>query len=188
MRSEVYFLPPRTSVTDSVGISTLPILSCSPKACTRDSSDSFTLRSNPEYEWIMYHFMFGLLGASAVAVDPSAAGGWCSPSPPGPASFFSSSGIGCFFYRSLRQLPLESMALEIVEQKTDARLNELVDDEKIHRENEDSNDDDGRGGLNFLPGRRGHFAHLGAHVVVERPNPLWPGLHPIAEISASCRD
>src|SRR5216683_1489432 len=37
MRSEVYFLPPRTSVTDSVGISTLPIFSCSPKACTRDS-------------------------------------------------------------------------------------------------------------------------------------------------------
>ena len=48
MRSEVYFFPPLTSVTDSVGISTLPILSCSPKAATRDSSDSFTFRSNPE--------------------------------------------------------------------------------------------------------------------------------------------
>src|SRR4030081_1635663 len=135
----------------------------------------------------MYHFMFGLLRASAVAVDPSAEGGCCSPSPPDPASFFSSSGIGCFFYRSLRP-DHQSVALEIVEQKTNARLNELVDDEKIHRKNEDSNDDDGRGGLNFLPGRRSHFAHLGAHVVVERPYPLRPGPHPIAEISASCRD
>ena len=44
----LYFFPPRTSVTDSVGISTLPILSCRPNACTRDSSDSFTLRSKPE--------------------------------------------------------------------------------------------------------------------------------------------
>src|ERR1700739_3785777 len=77
MRSEVYFLPPRTSVTDSVGISTLPIFSCRPKACTRDSSDSFTLRSNPEYEWMMYHFMFGLRGGSLVVATPSAPEG-CS--------------------------------------------------------------------------------------------------------------
>src|SRR5580693_4313470 len=88
MRSEVYFLPPRTSVTDSVGISTLPIFSCSPKACTRDSSDSFTLRSNPEYEWMMYHFMFGLRGGSLVTATPSAPDG-CSAAEP--ASFFSSS-------------------------------------------------------------------------------------------------
>src|SRR5579862_199080 len=91
MRSEVYFLPPRTSVTDSVGISTLPIFSCSPKAATRDSSDSLTLRSNPEYEWMMYHFMFGFLGASVETV--ASAGGCCSPSPPLGASFFSSSSI-----------------------------------------------------------------------------------------------
>jgi hypothetical protein len=25
------------------------------------------LRSNPEYEWMMYHFMFGLRGGSVVA-------------------------------------------------------------------------------------------------------------------------
>jgi len=73
MRSEVYFLPPRTSVTDSVGISTFPIFSCSPKAATRDSSDSLTLRSNPEYEWMMYHFMFGLRGASPAGATPSVA-------------------------------------------------------------------------------------------------------------------
>src|ERR1035438_10657471 len=75
MRSEVYFFPPRTSVTDSVGISTLPILSCSPKAATRDSRDSFTLRSKPEYEWMMYHFMFGFFGGSPLAATPSTPGG-----------------------------------------------------------------------------------------------------------------
>src|SRR5216683_1556661 len=133
---------------------------------------------------MMYHFMFGLRGASAVAVDPSAVGGCCSLSPPAPVSFFSSSGIGCFFVDPY-VLTLESMTLEIVEQETDARLNELVDDEKIHRKNEDGNDDYRRRGADFLPGRRGYLAHLGAHVVVERLNPLRPGLDPIAEISAS---
>src|ERR1700739_4848799 len=92
MRSDVYFLPPRTSVTDSVGISTLPIFSCSPKAATRDSSDSFTLRSNPEYEWMMYHFMFGLRGASAVALASAEVAG-CSLAAVVTVSFFPSSGI-----------------------------------------------------------------------------------------------
>src|SRR5882672_4007555 len=90
MRSEVYFLPPRTSVTDSVGISTLPILSCNPNACTRDSSDSFTLRSNPEYAWMMYHFIFGFFGGSPAA---SAPGAWVSSAVPAAPWFFSSSGI-----------------------------------------------------------------------------------------------
>src|SRR5206468_242321 len=59
---------------DSVGISTLPILSSSPKARTRDSRDSLTLRSNPEYEWMMYHFILGLRGCSATAAAPSVCG------------------------------------------------------------------------------------------------------------------
>ena len=84
-------LIPTESVTDSVGISTLPIFSCSPKAATRDSNDSFTLRSNPEYEWMMYHFMFGLRGGSPGAATPSAPGGCGGCSPPAAASFFSSS-------------------------------------------------------------------------------------------------
>src|SRR5262249_7479900 len=71
MRSTVYFLPPRTSVTASVGISTRPIFSSRPKARTRDSSDSLTLRSNPEYEWMMYHFILGLRGFSATAAAAS---------------------------------------------------------------------------------------------------------------------
>ena len=36
------------SVTGSVGINTRPTLPVSPKACTRLSMDSFTLRSKPE--------------------------------------------------------------------------------------------------------------------------------------------
>src|SRR5579864_8093883 len=104
MRSEVYFLPPRTSVTDSVGISTLPILSWRPKAATRDSRDSFTLRSNPEYEWMMYHFMFGLRGASAVLVAPSV-DGCCAASPLVVTSLFvSSSCIFEYFFSASRFL------------------------------------------------------------------------------------
>src|SRR5205085_9045704 len=60
MLSTVYSLPPRISVTGSVGITTLPIFSSKPKACILDSRDSFTFFSNPEYVWMMYHFMFGL--------------------------------------------------------------------------------------------------------------------------------
>src|SRR3974390_822872 len=119
MRSEVYFFPPRTSVTDSVGISTLPILSCRPNAATRDSSDSFTLRSNPEYEGMMYHFMFGLRGASAVAAGPSV-GGWAAYSPAAGVSFFSSSTI---FMSSVR--------LEIVEQRGHAVLNDVIDHKEV---------------------------------------------------------
>src|SRR5215469_14125154 len=114
MRSDVYFLPPRTSVTDSVGISTLPILSCSPNAATRDSSDSFTLRSNPEYEWMMYHFMFGLRGDSAVAASLPATSG--SVGVLASASFFSSSTIRCLLLTSLLSSNLESVRLEISEQ------------------------------------------------------------------------
>src|ERR1700680_3788063 len=112
MRSEVYFLPPRTSVTDSVGISTLPILSCTPKAATRDSRDSFTLRSKPEYEWMMYHFMFGLRGGSVGAAAPSAAGACGSPAVLVTTSFFSWSCIVRCFFPARRFLVLRSALLQ----------------------------------------------------------------------------
>src|SRR5678816_796238 len=67
--------------------------SCKPNACTRDSRDSFTLRSNPEYEWMMYHFMFGLRGGSLVAVASPLGAGFS----PLLVSFFSSSCIVTFF-------------------------------------------------------------------------------------------
>src|SRR5262249_36338675 len=55
MRVAGTFLPPRTSTTSSVGIRTCPILSCRPNAAMRPSRLSFTLRSKPEYVWMMYH-------------------------------------------------------------------------------------------------------------------------------------
>src|SRR5579872_6822599 len=177
MRSDVYFLPPRTSVTDSVGISTLPIFSCRPKAATRDSSDSLTLRSNPEYEWMMYHFIFGLRGASAVTAAPSPAGG---ASPPAPASFFSSS---CMI--KLNSVAL-SLVTEIAIQKTDALLNQVIDNKKINAKNK-YRDHDHRGcGLHLFPRGRRHFAHFGAHVVVKRLRPFRPGFQPVSEVSGGC--
>src|SRR6185437_14540705 len=119
MRSTVYFLPPRTSVTDSVGISTLPILSSSPNARTRDSSDSFTLRSNPEYEWMMYHFIFGLRGCSATVVPVS--GGV-------PASVFSLLGSSCIKLKILCLLGEE--AKHVIH----AASNHVIDDPEIKTE------------------------------------------------------
>src|SRR5207248_1377022 len=100
MRSTVYFLPPRTSVTDSVGISTRPIFSSSAKARTRDSRDSLTLRSNPEYEWMMYHFILGLRGCSATAAPPSVGGV--------PASVFPLFGSSCIISESFTLLGEEA--------------------------------------------------------------------------------
>src|SRR5438045_8258895 len=130
MRSEVYFLPPRTSVTDSVGISTLPILSCSPKAATRDSKDSLTLRSNPEYEWMMYHFMLGLRGAS---VAPSAGAACCGSLAVLVAVwFFSSSCIITMLLPGQLSLSpcarrLLVMSPEVAEQSAHGVLNDVVD-------------------------------------------------------------
>src|SRR5215470_520637 len=132
MRSEVYFLPPRTSVTDSVGISTLPILSCRPNAMTRDSSDSFTLRSNPEYEWMMYHFMFGLRGASVVTAAPSVVDG-CASAAPVSDSFFSSSTIWCFLNSRVQT---RLVSLEVIEQLLHAVLNKVVNDGEVQCKDE----------------------------------------------------
>ena len=60
----------RESVDAAADLSeeTVGTLSVERTARTRASIDSLTLRSKPEYEWMMYHFMFGLRGGSAVAV------------------------------------------------------------------------------------------------------------------------
>src|SRR5271157_2073747 len=68
MRGEITFLPPRTSTTDSVGITTWPILSASPNACTRPSRLSFTFFSKPEYVCTMYH-CFDMTSFISMAVN-----------------------------------------------------------------------------------------------------------------------
>src|ERR1043166_3108163 len=174
MRSEVYFLPPRTSVTDSVGISTLPILSCNPKACTRDSSDSFTLLSNPEYAWMMYHFIFGFFGGSAGDSAPAA----CVSSPvavPAAFWFFSSSCINDFFRPALS-------AREIMEQPVEAAADCQIHDPEIKGKQKYGDDYNRRRRLNFFARRRVDLPHLRAHIVVETPDALRPGLYPITEV------
>src|SRR5579862_5090788 len=184
MRSDVYFLPPRTSVTDSVGIKTLPILSCNPKAATRDSSDSFTLRSNPEYEWMMYHFMLGLRGASPAAV-PSALGcGVCgSKLVLAPASFFSSS---CMI--KLNSGTASCLVAERGIQKTYRLLNHVIDHKKVEAENKYRDHNDGGRGLHFFPRRGCDFARFSAHVVIERFDLPRPGLNPLPKTPAGGRD
>ncbi len=48
-------LPARRSATVSVGISMRPNFSVNPNASTRLRRLSATLRSKPEYVWMMYH-------------------------------------------------------------------------------------------------------------------------------------
>src|SRR5579859_4621999 len=178
MRSTVYFLPARTSVTDSVGISTRPILSSRPKAFTRDSSDSFTLRSNPEYEWMMYHFILGLRGFSATAVASCAAG--CAPS----ASLlvlFSS----CIVISKFPALQMSALR-QILNQLCHRASERVVNSPEIKRKQKYGNDHHGRGGLNFLHRRSGDFAHFIAQVVIEGLDPLRPGLDRTAKAVVGC--
>src|SRR5258708_24572762 len=173
MRSTLYFLPLRTSVTDSVGISTLPILSSRPKARTRDSSDSFTLRSNPEYEWMMYHFILGLRGCSATAAPPSAGGALASV-----ALLLVSSGI--------IQNPF-ALFSEKAEEVVHASANRVINDPEVNSEQKYRDQHHAGGRLHFLTRGRGDFPHLGANVVVESFCALRPGFDLIAKIAArSC--
>src|SRR4029079_18669616 len=56
--------PPRTSTTSSVGISTSWISLSRPKALMRLFRLSATLRSNPEYVWMMYQSFITTSSAS----------------------------------------------------------------------------------------------------------------------------
>ena len=53
-------------------------------------------------------------------------------------------------------------------------LNDEVDHGKVKREEENRDQNHGRGGLDFLPRRRGHLAHFGAHIVIERLDAVRP--------------
>src|SRR5580698_8014838 len=127
---------------------------------------------------MMYHFIFGLRGGSLVAATPSALGG-CSP--PAAASFFSSS---CMIKLS-SSLPFDLVVPEIAIQESDAPLNHVIDDEEIHAENEYRNHNYCGSGAHFFKRRRGDLAHLRAHVVIKRLDPLRPRLEPL---SKTCSD
>src|SRR5271157_537769 len=144
----------------------------------RDSSDSRTLRSNPEYAWMMYHFIFGLRGAS----PPAAASAGAAPAavstgaaalsgvPAAPSTFSSSTmkslpsprGLTA---REIMQHPLQRLADRQIYQPE-------IEPEQKH------GDDDYRGrSLDFLARRRRNLLHLRAHVAVKRLDPLRPGPH-----------
>src|SRR5579859_4315422 len=130
---------------------------------------------------MMYHFMFGLRGASPLAAAPSRAGGCGGCSPP-VASFFSSSAIrdASFWPANSFAFALtdsKSVRFEIIEQVRHAVLNEVINHRKVHGEDEDGDDHHGGRGLHFFPSGRGHLAHFGAHVVVENPDPVRPGFY-----------
>src|SRR6266566_2278129 len=167
MRSTVYFFPPRTSVTDSVGISTRPIFSSSPKARTRDSNDSFTLRSNPEYEWMMYHFILGLRGCSATTVAPSEGGA--------PASVVLLFASSCMIQNPLALLREKTKKIIY------ASPNHVIDNPEINSEQKHSDDHNRRSRLHFFARRRSDFAHFRAHVVIKSLDALGPGLDPSAK-------
>src|SRR5580698_11020362 len=130
---------------------------------------------------MMYHFMFGLRGGSLVTATPSALGG-CSL--PAAASFFSSS---CMIKLS-SSLLFDLVAPEIAVQKRNAPLNHVVDHPKVDAKNKYRHYDNRSGSAHFLPRRRRDLAHLGAHVVVKRFDPLRPGLQPVSKILAGGRD
>src|SRR5271166_5215039 len=145
---------------------------------------------------MMYHFMLGFLGASAVTAAPSAPAVCGSPAVVVAASFFSSSCImgasalikfcgrvGNQFCKSANP---DSVNLEIVEQRGHAVLNEIVDHGKVQRENENRDHNDCGRGPDFLPRRGSDFAHFGAYVVVEGTDPFRPGLDLVAEAATRC--
>src|SRR5579872_3607296 len=101
---------------------------------------------------MMYHFIFGLRGASAlgVATAPSPLGG-CSP--PAPASFFSSSCM-IKFNSAISALTLVP---EIAVQISDALLQKAVDNEKEQAKQKYRNHDYDGGRLHVLPRGRGDF-------------------------------
>src|ERR1700680_522236 len=138
---------------------------------------------------MMYHFIFGLRGASTTGVPSALGTGWDpSSAPPAPASFFSSSCIECA-KTSAPVVPINrrnrlSAGLKIVEQKLDSAGDEVIDNREVDGEDEYRNHHHGGGRLDLFPGGGGHLAHFGAHVVIESSYALRPGFDPVAKIPA----
>src|SRR6266849_2740902 len=140
---------------------------------------------------MMYHFMLGLRAGSAAALSGA---GTASP-PLASVWFFSSSCIDCSalvcgnkFDSFPRLSDPDSAMPEIAEHRVNPVPDHQVHRPEIRREQEHRDDHHRGGGPHFLERGRGHLLHLGAHVVVESPDPLRPRLDAIAEIAAgSCQ-
>jgi hypothetical protein len=69
------------------------------------------------------------------------------------------------------------VTLESIKEVRNTVLNDEVNHGKVHRENENRDYDHSGRGSHFLPRGRGHFAHFGAHVVVEGLGTFRPGFY-----------
>src|ERR1700733_265943 len=121
---------------------------------------------------MMYHFIFGLRGAS----PPATASAGVST---GFASFSVSTAVLTIFSFSASGIEsLLSLALtarEIMQHPLQAVLNNEIHNPEIQSKQEHRDNDHRRRCLNFLKRRRSHLLHLRANVVVERLDPLRPG-------------
>src|SRR5258707_8117507 len=175
MRSTVYFLPPRISVTGSVGISTLPIFSCRPKATMRDSSDSLTFFSKPEYVWMMYHFMFGL-AFSGTGWPGAPTSGWLL--------------VPSVFCSSILPINPSTVLLTVLQHPLNSAPDCLVNHKKVHAKDDDRDDNHHGGRLHFLtPGKR-DFPHFIADIrekTLGTPGELYqPGQQALLIASSHC--
>src|SRR5580692_2531667 len=101
---------------------------------------------------MMYHRMFGFLGASAAPASAAAGVSALTSTVP----FFSSSCIRCSETWILSPIIFVSLPFlvmsKVPEQGIDARTDHFVDDKEVQPEQEHGNDDHSRRGLHFLEG------------------------------------
>src|ERR1700730_6720857 len=86
----------------------------------------------------------------------------------------------CWSAVTLRSF-LNSVMPEIAEHRVNPVPDYQVHHPEIRSEQENRDNHHCRRGPHFLKRGRGHLLHLGAHIVVERLDPLRPGLEAIAE-------
>src|SRR5215831_12350668 len=112
---------------------------------------------------MMYHFIFGLRGASVAVAVPSEGGGAFSA--PVCVSFFGSSNISNNFSRRS-----DLVNPEVAKQSRHGLIDDEIDDPKVRGEDEHGDNDHRRRTAHFFPRGRRDLAHLSAHVVVKALN------------------
>ena len=161
-----------------------PTRSCRPKACTRLSMDSLTLRSKPEYAWKMYHR------------NRSLTGGARSPAVPA-ARLPLVDGLLCFVcHSSSLSARIRYWPPIFVKHRMQYHIRRSHPRQRKKPEEKDGDDDDPGGRLHLLARGRNHFVHFRANFLKEvgeavprasnfiehirtRPRPLpsdWTGL------------
>src|SRR4029079_15021430 len=113
---------------------------------------------------MMYHFIFGLRGFSAMAVASFACDGV-------PSAWLLVFCCTCIVWKP------EPLFCKPVEEDIHTLRHNRIDNKEVETEQEDSNNDDHRGRLHLFERRRRHLPHLGTYVVIEGLDPLGDGLY-----------